>query len=106
MRWKSILFITALVVVALIAGVYAFLSLYDFNRFKPNIERALKEATGRELTIDGNIDFEFGITPTLVVEGVSLQNPSWASRPQLWCCQPLTRLFLSCRMFNESIPAC
>ncbi len=81
MLWKKILIAASLVILVLIVGIYAFLALYDFNKFKPMIARAVKDATGRELTIAGNIDFNLGIRPTLVVEDVSFQNASWSSRP-------------------------
>ena len=34
-RWKKILIAAALAVVVLIVTVYAFFTLYDFNKFKP-----------------------------------------------------------------------
>jgi len=82
-RWKKVLLAASLLIVALIVALYAFLALYDFNKFKPMIAKAVKDATGRELTIAGNIDFELGIRPTLVVEDVSFQNASWSSTPDL-----------------------
>ena len=82
-RWKKILIAAALVIFVLFVALYAFLSLYDFNKFKPMIAKAVKDATGRELTIAGNIEFELGIRPTLVVEKVSFQNASWSSTPNL-----------------------
>jgi len=83
MPWKKILISAFLLIVVLIVALYAFLALYDFNKFKPMIAKAVKDATGRELTITGNIEFELGIRPTLVVEDVSFQNASWSSTPDL-----------------------
>jgi uncharacterized protein involved in outer membrane biogenesis len=54
--WKKILIAAALLIVVLVMAVCAFLSFYDFNKFKPMIAQAVKEATGRELTIAGDID--------------------------------------------------
>jgi uncharacterized protein involved in outer membrane biogenesis len=82
-RWKKILITAAVVIIVLIAALYAFLSLYDFNKFKPMIAKAVKSATGRDLTIAGDIEFELGIRPTLVVEDLSFQNASWSSTPDL-----------------------
>ena len=82
-RWKKIVLAVALVIVVLTVALYGFLALYDFNRFKPMIAKAVKDATGRELTIDGNIDFELGLHPTLVVEGVRFQNAAWSGTPNL-----------------------
>ncbi len=81
--WKKILLTTVLLIIALILALYAFLSFYDFNNFKPAIAGVVKDAIGRELTISGNVEFELGIRPTLVVENVSLQNASWSSTPDL-----------------------
>ncbi len=83
MGWKKILIAASLIVVILFVAIYAFLSLYDFNKFKPILAQAVKEATGRELTLDGDITIELGLTPTILVEDVSFQNASWGSRPDL-----------------------
>ena len=69
--------------VVLIAAVYVIVLNLDFNRFKPQIAQLVFDATGRELTIAGNIEFEIGIRPTLIVEDVSFQNASWSSAPNL-----------------------
>jgi uncharacterized protein involved in outer membrane biogenesis len=82
-RWKKILLTAAVLVVLLIIAVNLFLILYDFNRLKPTIVRAVKDATGRELTIAGNIEFRFQPWPTLVVDEAGLQNASWGSTPDL-----------------------
>ncbi len=83
MRWKKIFIAAVGVFAVLLVAIYAFLSLYDFNKFKPMIARAVKDATGRELTISGNIEFELGLRPTLVAEDARFQNASWSSRPDL-----------------------
>jgi uncharacterized protein involved in outer membrane biogenesis len=82
-RWKKILITVGLLFVVLIVAIYGFLTFYDFNKFKPRIVQAVKDATGRELTIAGNIEFELGLRPTLVVEDVSFQNAAWSSEPNL-----------------------
>ena len=83
MGWKKILIAAALLVVVLVVAAYAFLSFYDFNKFKPMIAQAVKEATGRELTIAGDIDIGLSIPPALMVEDVTFQNAPWSSRPNL-----------------------
>lgn len=83
MRWKKILLTASLLIIVLIVGIYTFLALYDFSKLKPMIARTVKDATGRELTIAGDIDFDLGIRPTLVVEDVSFQNASWSATPSL-----------------------
>jgi uncharacterized protein involved in outer membrane biogenesis len=83
MRWRKILIAAALLVVVLVVAAYAFLSFYDFNKFKPMIAQAVKEATGRELTIAGDINIGLSIPPTFLVEDVTFQNAPWSSRPNL-----------------------
>ncbi len=81
MRWKWIPVIFVSILLLLIAAAYTILSGYDFNKLKPRIERAAYEATGRELKLKGDIGLKIGLTPTIVVEDVSLQNAKWGSRP-------------------------
>lgn len=83
MRLKWILGVAVALMLALIVTVYAILSSYDFNDLKPRIVQAVKDATGRELTLGGDIELDIGLTPTLVVVDVSFQNAPWGSRPEL-----------------------
>lgn len=82
-RWKKVLITAASLIIVLIAALYAFLLFYDFNKLKPMIAKAVKEATGRELAIAGDIEFELGLRPTLVVEDVKFANPPWSTTPDL-----------------------
>jgi uncharacterized protein involved in outer membrane biogenesis len=83
MRWKWILGVLFVLVVVFIVTTYAILSNYDFNGLKPQMALAVKDATGRELTLAGDIELEIGLRPTLIVEDVGLQNAPWGSRPEL-----------------------
>jgi uncharacterized protein involved in outer membrane biogenesis len=82
-RWKKILIAAGLAIIVLLLALYAFLALYDFNNLKPMISKTVKDDTGRELTIAGNIKFHLGLRPVLVVEDVSLANAAWSSIPNL-----------------------
>ncbi len=83
MRWKWVLMIAAGLMIASFVSVYVILSRYDLNQFKPQIAQAVKDATGRELTLEGDIHLQFGLTPVLAVENVTFQNAPWGSRPEL-----------------------
>jgi uncharacterized protein involved in outer membrane biogenesis len=83
MRWKWILGIIVFLIVAVTVTIYAILSSYDFNKLKPQIARMVKDTTGRELLLGGDIEIKIGLTPTLVIEDVSFQNVSWGSRPEM-----------------------
>ncbi|NCF69895.1 MAG: AsmA family protein [Chloroflexi bacterium] len=75
--------IAAVLLIAIIVAAYLILSTYDYNKFKPRIAKVVEDATGRKLTLAGDIDLEVGLSPTLVVEDVSFQNATWGSRPEL-----------------------
>ena len=83
MWWKRVLIIVGLVIVGLIVALYVFLSIYDFNRFKPTIAQLVKKATGRDLRLNGDIEFKVGFPLGVSVEDVGFQNAPWGSRPEL-----------------------
>ncbi len=83
MKWKWVVGAIALLIAVSFVAAYVVLSGYDFNKLKPRISRAVKDATGRELVLGGEIDLKIGLTPALTVEDVRFQNASWGSRPDL-----------------------
>lgn len=83
MRWKKILGIIVGLVVAAIVAIIVILSSYNFNDLKPQIAQAVKEATGRDLTLGGDIKLKIGLKPALAVDDVRFQNVAWGSRPEL-----------------------
>ena len=83
MHWKKTISIIVLLIVVLIAAISTFLIFYDFNQLKPTISKLVKEATGRELAIEGDIYLRFGLPPIIAVTDVSFQNAPWGSQPQL-----------------------
>ena len=83
MRWKWILGICVCLIIALMAAVYVFLRTYDYNKLRPRIERMVKEATGRELNLAGDISLAVGFSPALVVTDITFANAPWASQPQM-----------------------
>jgi hypothetical protein len=83
MRWKWIGIGIAGVIIVLIIAVYVILTTTHLDSLKPQISKAAKEATGRELTLNGDIRLKVGWTPVLAVESVSFQNASWGSRPEM-----------------------
>jgi uncharacterized protein involved in outer membrane biogenesis len=82
MRWKIPLFLIALGLAGM-AALYAYILSYDVNRLKPDIIAAVKNTTGRNLTIKGDIKIAIGLSPSLIIEGVSLANAGWGSRPRM-----------------------
>jgi uncharacterized protein involved in outer membrane biogenesis len=83
MRWKWIVGISVFLIIALMVTVYALLATYDYNKLKPRIARMVKDATGRELNLGGEIDLAIGFSPALVVTDVTFANAPWGSQPQM-----------------------
>ena len=83
MSWKKIVIIFGIIIAGLIAASLIILFSYDYNKFKPYISQAAKEATGRELTLGGDLKLKIGFTPALVIENISFQNAPWGSRPEM-----------------------
>ena len=83
MRWKRIAGLVGLVIVALVVILYIIVTTYDFNKLKPRIIQAVREATGRELTLGGDFKVHFGLSPSASVERVTFQNAPWGSRPEM-----------------------
>jgi uncharacterized protein involved in outer membrane biogenesis len=74
---------TATVIGALVVIVVATLLLVDWNLLKHPIERVVSTASGRTVTIGGNLRVHVWTwTPTLVLEGLTIGNPLWeTARP-------------------------
>ncbi len=74
--------ISALLIV-LIVGAVVVLEFKDFNQYKPMIAEEVRKATGRELAISGDVRLDISLTPGIVVEGVTLSNAAWGTRPEM-----------------------
>jgi len=77
MRWKWVLGIAAVLILIVVVTAYVILISYDYNKLKPRITQAVKDATGRELTLGGDIELAIGLSPSLVVADVMLANAPW-----------------------------
>jgi hypothetical protein len=83
MKWKWVSGVVSASILLLIVAVYVILLSYNYNSLKPEITRAVKDNTGRELTLGGDINLKIGFVPALVVKDVSFQNAPWGSQPLL-----------------------
>ena len=83
MKWKWIPVIVCVAFLLLAGTFYVVLLSYDYNGLKPRIRQAVKDATGRDITLGGDIRLKLHFAPTLEVEDVSFQNASWGSQPEL-----------------------
>lgn len=65
-------------VIVVIAGLAAIIFTTDINHYKPDIIQLVKDKTGRDFSIDGDLELAFSLIPTVAVEGVTLGNAAWA----------------------------
>ena len=80
--WKILIAVVAVPVVVVVGGVVVLMSM-DFNAYRGVIAEEAKGATGRDLTIAGDLDLEISLNPKLAVEGVTFANAPWGTRPQM-----------------------
>jgi AsmA protein len=80
---RIVLWTLAGVVGVVIVAAIALALTFDPDSFKPRIIAAVRQATGRDLTLQGHMHLGLSLQPTLVVRGVSLSNPPGFSRPQM-----------------------
>lgn len=66
-----------------VAAVGIFLATFDPESYKPRIQEAAKQATGRDLVLAGPIRLRPSLRPTLQVETVAFANASWGNRPEM-----------------------
>ena len=80
MKLGGILKIVGILLIAVIVGGVVVLMTLDLNDYKPEIIAEVKQATGRDLVIEGDIELEISFTPAIAVNGVRFANAAWGSR--------------------------
>ncbi|MEQ8830505.1 MAG: AsmA family protein [Alphaproteobacteria bacterium] len=70
-------------VVVLVVGAVVYILNVDLNAWKPEIQEAVQDSTGRLLVINGPIEFELGSDTFLKASDITLTNAEWGSRPQM-----------------------
>ena len=74
--------LAALIVVPAVA-IGVLIATFDANRLKPRLEAEALRATGRQMTIAGDLAIKPSLVPTLVAEKVSVANIEGGSRPEM-----------------------
>jgi uncharacterized protein involved in outer membrane biogenesis len=72
-----------MIVLALVfmASLMVFISLFDINRYHDQLEAGFSVALGRQLTIEGPLEFHLSLSPSLIAQNVRIANLPWASQP-------------------------
>jgi AsmA protein len=80
---RKVALIVGVVVVLLIAAVLVVPRLIDWNAYKPEIASAVRDATGRELQIDGNLDIKIIPGAAFSASGIRLSNAPDAPKAEM-----------------------
>jgi uncharacterized protein involved in outer membrane biogenesis len=83
MRLRTVFKIVAVLLASLVVAAIAIVLNLDVNRFKPEIVAAVRDATGREIEIKGDLKVALWPKPALAVEDVRFANAPWGSEPQM-----------------------
>ncbi|MCP4409696.1 MAG: AsmA family protein [Gammaproteobacteria bacterium] len=75
--------IVVIVLGLLIGAALVAVSFIDINQYKGLIAEQVKEATGRELVLEGNLELKVSLSPTVVVQSARFANAAWGSRPDM-----------------------
>jgi AsmA family protein len=81
MRLRTIVIVVVVVLVALVATGVGILMSIDFNQYKGLISAQVKEATGRDLVIGGDLKLGISLSPTVSVDNVTFSNAPGGSKP-------------------------
>ena len=68
---------------ALLVTLVVLVATFDANRYKPELIELGRRLTGRDFDIRGDISLKTSLTPTLVVDGISLGNADWAEHANM-----------------------
>jgi len=82
-RWIKIFSGIVVLGIAVVVAAVAILKSMDFNKYKGQVASLVREVTGRELKIAGDLKLNISLNPSLSVENVSLANAAWGSSPDM-----------------------
>jgi hypothetical protein len=83
MRLKHVLIGLAGLVVVVVGGAAVAIYSIDFNEYRTLVAEQVKQATGRDLKISGDLNVGISLTPTVAVNDVTFANAAWGSRPEM-----------------------
>jgi uncharacterized protein involved in outer membrane biogenesis len=87
---KKILIGLGGLVVLLVAAAFIAPMVMDWNGYKADVAAAAKQATGRDLTISGDIEVRLLPSPALSAKGIAFQNAPGGSEPAMVALEEVT----------------
>ena len=70
-------------IIILAIGSYFAVRNFDLNKYKVYAEEMAEKELGRKLQINGDASLGISLIPTVIVNDVTLANPSWAQNPEM-----------------------
>ncbi|MDX1508192.1 MAG: AsmA family protein, partial [Woeseiaceae bacterium] len=83
LRWRNIALWSVLGLFSLLFLFVGWLWLADLGVFKPQLERLVREQTGRDFSIDGGFSVDLAGESRVVAENVRLGNADWAGEQDM-----------------------
>ena len=83
MSFARVLKVLAIIIGLAVVAIVLYLSVADLSKLRPNIERAVSDATGRQFVINGPFELDVLPEPSVVAEGATLANADWGSDPTM-----------------------
>jgi hypothetical protein len=83
MSWTRIAAGVVIGLVVLVVAAIVALNSIDWSRYQEPVVARVKEATGRDLAVEGALRLRLGFTPAVTVEGVRFANADWGTRPDM-----------------------
>ena len=80
---RIVLIAVAAVVILGLGSVAVVIARFDPNKYKTDIVAAVKQATGRDIALNGQIGLKPSLWPTIQVADVTFSNPPGFSRPRM-----------------------
>jgi uncharacterized protein involved in outer membrane biogenesis len=74
--------IILLPILAIIAGL-VYISTADLSKHRDYVAQTVSQLVGRRLSLDGELELNLSMTPSIVVSDIALANAPWASEPEM-----------------------
>ena len=84
MRWLwRLAAVAGVLAVGVVAAVVVTLSTIDPNDYRDLLSEPIKEATGREFTVSGDVELKIGVPVALTANGLGFANAEWGSQAEM-----------------------
>ncbi len=80
---RIVLSVIGTILVLLLLAVTVLAVTFDINDWKDELSDRATAALGRDVTIDGPIEIDWGWTTSFTIEGLTIANADWAQAPHL-----------------------